>query len=248
MSRWIILRTSGAQTLRLAESLREAGQDAWSPARTLRRYMPAKTPTGQRLIETDAAILPTIVFVRALEGKVERDAQLLTLTIEATREPRQHPGFSIFSFMGRHGLKVVPFVADDQIRGLREEEAEQARLTQAMRDAESHAAAEAIRIAAIKSASAKRRAEQAAERKQRAAAAAAARQERTALRAKPVEIEVGKAVEVAGVPALVGVVGFMEGVEGHYANVRFGRLSWKIEGWQVMPSSHAHGALRSAAA
>ena len=225
VSRWFILRTSGGQTLALMASLVGAGFDAWTPARTLRRYMPAKTPSGKRLFETDVPILPTFVFAR--------EGDLQALAIAAEQDPSPHPAFSIF----RHGGRV-PLVGDREVAGLREEEAREAAMIKAMREAESHAEAERIRRAAIKSASARRRAEQALEREQRHER----RSQRTA-------IAPGTPVEVAGVPALVGVTGVMGETEGHYARVRFGAHSWKIEGWQVMPAaSHDNPAPRSLAA
>ena len=225
MSRWFILRTSGGQTLALAASLRDAGVDAWTPARVLRKSMPAKTPSGKRVIETDAPILPTFVFVRAEDEDRARDAQLIGLEIAAAADLSPHPGFSIFRFVDRHGRRLAPYVADREIAGLHEEEEAQAALIKAMREAESRAEAEAIRRAAIKSASARRRAEQALKR-----------DERARLRSQPATIEPGTQVEVTGFPALVGVIGVMEDTKGHYASVRFGKCSLKIEGWQVMPS------------
>lgn len=225
MSRWFILRTSGGQTLALAASLRSSGIDAWTPARTLRRYMPAKTPTGKRLVEIDAPILPTFVFMRAADDEVARAAQLAEAEGFAIADPSPHPRFSIFRYTDRHGRKLAPFVSDREVRGLQEEEEAQAALNKAMRDAESRAAAEAIRRAAMKSASARRRAEQALER-----------QERARLRAQQTSIAPGTPVEITGEAAFIGVVGIMEGTHGHYARVLFGNCSFKIEGWQVMPS------------
>lgn len=225
MSRWFILRTSGGQTLALAASLRSCDIDAWTPARTLRRYMPAKTPSGKRLVEIDAPILPTFVFMRAADDELVRAAQLMEIERLAIADPSPHPRFSIFRYTDRHGRKLAPFVGDREVLGLQEEEEAQAALIKAMRDAESRAEAEAIRRAAMKSASARRRAEQALER-----------QERARLRSHQPTIKPGTPVEVTGAPAFVGVVGIMEGTDGHYARVLFGNHSFKIEGWQVMPS------------
>lgn len=225
MSRWLILRTSGGQTLPLAASLRAAGFDVWTPSRTLRRFVPAKTPTGLRMIETDAPILPTFVFAR--------EQQLATLAIAAGTEPSPHPAFSVFRHAGR-----VPLVGDREIEGLRAEEAREAALIAAMRDAESRAEARRIRAAEVKSASARRRAEQAIEREERARRHA----ERPA-------ITPGAEVQVIGEPAWAGAVGVMEEIEGHYAHVRFGSCKLKIEGWQVMPAiDNETQALRSLAA
>jgi hypothetical protein len=108
----------------------------------------------------------------------------------------------------------------------------------AMHAAESHAAAEKIRIAAIKSAAARRRAEQELERDRR-----------MALRRAPIALADGVEVEVTDMPALVGIRGVFERANGPYAHVRFGTRSWKIEGWRVLPAPlNDNGALRSSAA
>ena len=225
MSRWCILRTSGGQTLPLARSLRAAGFDVWTPERTLRRFMPAKTISGKRLVETQVPILPTFVF--ASEDRLEELAEA------AGDRASAHPAFSIFCHAGR-----VPLVSHGSVAGLREEEAREAATIAEIRAAESHAEAERIRVAAIKSASARRRAEQAAER-----------QRLSALRAQRCAVALKSKVEVVDVPALVGVTGILEEVEGSYARVRFGTQSWKIDGWRVIPSTlHDNTALRSLAA
>lgn len=191
--------------------------------------MPAKTPTGKRLIETEVPILPTFVFIRAADTIVGREIQLRGLAVVAGLRTSPHPAFSIFLHGGR-----APLVGDREIAGLRSEEAREAATIQAMRDAETHAEAERIRREAIKSASARRR-----------AVAALEREQRNQRRAGGTTIPIGSPVEVAGVAAFTGVTGVIEAVEGHYAHVRFGAHSWKIEGWQVMPAS---AALRSTAA
>lgn len=121
---------------------------------------------------------------------------------------------------------------------LRDEEEREAETIKAIRDAETHAEAEAIRIAAIKSASARRRAEQAQERDRR-----------QALRSHRCTVAPGTTVEVTDEPAFVGVTGVFEEVDGAYARVRFGTSSWKIEGWRVMPALlHKDQALKGLAA
>ncbi|MFH7168762.1 hypothetical protein, partial [Klebsiella pneumoniae] len=69
MNRWTILRTSGGQTLPLMRSLREAGFEVWTPAKTFRKTIRANTLMGTRQIEVEAPILPTFVFAR--EADVE---------------------------------------------------------------------------------------------------------------------------------------------------------------------------------
>ena len=212
MTRWAILRTSGGQTLPLMRSLREAGFDVWSPAKPIRRTLRAKTPSGTRLIETEVPILPTFVFAS--------DRDLAALGDIAALSISPHPAFSVFRYGGR-----VPIVGDAEVRGLREEEARVVALHQAIRDAESYAEGEKIRIVAIKSEAARRRATKDLERQQRAA-----------LRSTRKTFEPGTEVAVSEMPALAGVAGVVETSDGAHAWVRFGLHSWKIEGWRVSPS------------
>lgn len=212
VARWIILRTSGGQTLPLMRSLRAADFEVWSPARTIRRVLRRGRP-GERSVESDVPILPTFLFAR--EGQLDALARL------AGDPANVHPGFSIF----RHGGRI-PLVGDGDVRGLQEEEMRAAATMQAIRAAESHAAAERIRIAAIRSEAARRRATKALERAKLAG-----------LRAQPVAVGVASAVEVAEMPAMAGVVGVVEAVDGAFARVRFGACSWKIEGWRLLPST-----------
>ena len=143
-----------------------------------------------------------------------------------------HPAFSIFRYGGR-----IPLVGDAEVRGLREEEERTIAVLQAMRDAESYADAEKIRIAAMQTETARRRATKELERAQR-----------LALRSTRRTFKPGAAVEVADMPAMVGVAGVVEASDGIHAWVRFGALSWKIEGWRVsLSDSDASAALGLAA-
>lgn len=209
MTRWAILRTSGGQTLPLMRSLCEAGFDVWSPAKPIRRTIRAKTPTGTRLIDTEVPILPTFLFAD--------ERHLSALSDIAALSVSPHPAFSLFRYGGR-----IPIVGDAEVKGLREEEARTVAVLQAMRAAESHAEAEKIRIAAMQSETARRRATKELEQAQRAA-----------LRSTRRTFEPGTAVEVAEMPAMVGVAGVVEASDGVHAWVRFGSHSWKIEGWRV---------------
>jgi len=194
MTRWVILRTGGGQTLPLMRSLLEAKFDVWSPARPIRRTLKAKTPTGTRLIDTEVPILPTFVFASEADlpklGDIADDL--------ASGRGCLHPAFSIFRYGGR-----IPVVGD----------------------AESYAEAEKIRIAAMQTETARRRATNELQRAQR-----------LALRSARRTFETGTAVEVADMPAMVGVAGVVEASDGIHAWVRFGSHSWKIEGWRVSPS------------
>ena len=212
VSHWIILRTSGGNTLPLMRSLRQAGFDAWTPAKTFRKTYRAKTILGTREIEVEAPILTTFVFAR--EHDLAALAQLMV------QQPSPHPAFSIFSVAAK-----VPVVRDAGIQGLRDEEQRMAEAIQEIRDAETHAEAERIRIAAIKSASARRRAERAQERERL-----------NALRANRCAVEIGTDVQLVDAPAFAGVTGILEEVDGAFVRVRFGASSFKIEGWRVMPA------------
>lgn len=211
MSRWCILRTSGGQTLPLARSLRASGFDVWTPARTIRKTVRARTPSGSRHLEVELPILPTFVFARERELAMLADA--------AAQLVSRHPAFSIF----RHGGRI-PLVSDGDVAGLRAEEERAAATIQAMRDAETHAEAEKIRIAAMKSEAARRRATKEMERAYLAT-----------LRARPIALVPGASVRVAEMPALAGVAGVIESTDKSFAMVRFGSQSWKIDGWRLSP-------------
>jgi len=224
MIRWAILRTSGGQTLPLMRSLRNAGFDVWSPAKPIRRTIRAKTPNGTRLIETEVPILPTFVFANERDLAALGDIAVLPIST--------HPAFSVFRYGGR-----VPIVGDAEVRGLREEEARVVALHEAIRDAESYAEGEKIRIAAIKSEAARRRATKDLELQQRAA-----------LRSTRKSFEPGTEVEVSEMPALAGVAGVVETSDGAHAWVRFGSHSWKIEGWRLSLSASDTSAVSGLAA
>lgn len=223
-SRWCILRTSGCQTLALARSLRQAGYDIWTPARTIRKIVRRGHRTEQRT-EVDVPILPTFVFAR------ERDLAMLADAAAQTISP--HPAFSIFRHDGR-----IPLVADREVAGLRQEEERAAATMQAMRDAETREEAERIRIASIKSEAARRRATRELERAQL-----------LELRAQKRTFDPGSNVRVLEMPALEGVTGVVESSDGTFASVRFGRQSWKIEAWRLSPGeTDADSVLRDLAA
>ena len=242
MTRWCILRTSGGQTLPLARSLRAAGFDVWTPAREIRKVVRRGTRAEKRL-EIDIAILPTFVFARETDLSALADAATQPTSADpaaaVTREddwvPRigdceralasisPYPQFSIF----RHGGRI-PLISDREVAGLQEEEREAAATMQAMRDAETREEAERIRIAAIRSESARRRAMKEMERARLAD-----------LRAQRQALQAGTQVDVAEMPALAGVTGVVESSDGVFAQVRFGTQSWKIEGWRLTPHESA---------
>lgn len=228
MTRWAILRTSGGQTLPLMRSLLAAEFDVWSPAKPIRRSIKAKTPTGTRLIDTEVPILPTFVFAS------EADLPTLGDIVEDRTCGRGclHPAFSIFRYGGR-----IPIVGDAEVRGLRKEEERTIAVLQAMRDAESHTEAEKIRIAAMRTETARRRATKELERAHR-----------LALRITRRSFMPGTLVEVAEMDVMVGVAGVVEASDGAHVWVRFGAHSWKIEGWRVSPSDSTTSAALGLAA
>lgn len=61
MSDWCVLRTSGPATLPLAETLRTAGIDAWTPTAVYAR----RRPRSRQRHEIRVALTPTYVFGRA---------------------------------------------------------------------------------------------------------------------------------------------------------------------------------------
>ena len=109
---WIILRTSGPRTLKLAASLNAAGVDAWTPIGTARRR--ARGQKNRR--DVPAPITPTFVFARA--------HHLADLLRHAAVPARQHPDFSIL-----HDRARVPVIHDASLVPLRQAE-EGARLQQ----------------------------------------------------------------------------------------------------------------------
>lgn len=85
---WVILKCSGAQTLRLAQSLAWASIEAWSPAETqTARKAGSRSRRPQRV-----PIMPTFVFARA-----EHLFDLLRIH-EAPASP--HPKFSFLRTVG----------------------------------------------------------------------------------------------------------------------------------------------------
>jgi len=114
---WIILRTSGAKTLKLAESLREEGFDVWTPSRVSSQRIPRGN--GRRSVAIP--IIPTFLFAR-----VWHLVDLLELAAMPERPRRgpggrkpAHPAFSVFR---DGGSEMIPVVDDAQLDPLREAE------------------------------------------------------------------------------------------------------------------------------
>ena len=100
---WCVLRTNGARTLPLAKALVAAGFDAWTPMRIDKRRAHR---AGKAMVEREAPLLPTFVFVQA--------DRLLDLHMVLALPVNPYPAFSIFRYNGR-----VPLLADREIERLR---------------------------------------------------------------------------------------------------------------------------------
>jgi hypothetical protein len=228
VTRWCILRTSGGRTLALADSLMAAGIEAWTPRRTLRREKPGRCRLidgSKPVVEIEAPILPTIVFVPA--------GAMAALATIAADPASPHPPFSLF----RHGDRY-PLIGVAELRGLRQAEQEAADLIQAIRTAETRAEAERIRIAGIR---------RQAERER--AARRAARERLQALRGERRDFDAGLRVVVAEAPALAGKVGRIVEAMGRTALVSFGGAhAWTIEAWRLSPFDVDEDAARKSTA
>lgn len=100
---WCILRTNGRRTLRLAQSLTDAGIEAWTP-RTVQKRRLSRVHMGFR--EVEQSMVPSFVFARACHL-----ADLMAI-LASFNSP--HPAFSIFQHAGR-----APVIADREIGHLR---------------------------------------------------------------------------------------------------------------------------------
>lgn len=105
MADWAILRTAGASTIRLAQTLTAAGIEAWTPTEARMKRLPRSK--AQR--EITAPILPTFVFARA-----DRIVELRALA-KATKKAQ--PDFSVFVYRG--GERAV---SDEDLEPLRQAE------------------------------------------------------------------------------------------------------------------------------
>lgn len=113
---WIILRTSGRSTLRLAEKLSEAEYDVWTPALVRR----VRKRRSDRIVERAAAITPTFVFARA-----DHLPELIALSQSRVKE---QPDFSVMRYYG-----IYPKIADSALDALRQEQDRAARRKKALK-------------------------------------------------------------------------------------------------------------------
>jgi transcription antitermination factor NusG len=101
--KWCILRTAGQRTLKLAQSLSDAGFEVWAPEQVTR----VQVPRSSRMVEKRGAILPTFVFARA-----DRLLDLLgVLALPVNPHPR-------FNLLRMHDGRV-PAIDDRMLNSLR---------------------------------------------------------------------------------------------------------------------------------
>lgn len=114
MTDWIILRTAGRSTLKLAETLTEDGYETWTPIETRTIRIPrANVRRTVRL-----PIMPSYVFARA--------HNLIDLIQLASMKPKPRramlqPSHADFSVMHYHDR--IPVIADHHLQSLRTIEA-----------------------------------------------------------------------------------------------------------------------------
>lgn len=101
---WFVLRAG--KTLALADDLRAAGLEAWTP----RYRIASRRPIGRSRTAREVALLPGYVFVRFWH--------LASLTHLTCRWPERFPEFKVLRLNGG-----VPLVADDELASLRDHEA-----------------------------------------------------------------------------------------------------------------------------
>jgi transcription antitermination factor NusG len=106
LNSWIILRTSGRTTMRLAETLSGASIDAWTPVET--RTMQIPRANMKRTVRLP--IMPSYVFAKA--------EHLFDLIELAGNSLGTHPAFSVMHYHDR-----IPVIADHHLQGLRTIEA-----------------------------------------------------------------------------------------------------------------------------
>lgn len=207
-SMWIILRMAGPRTLAVAASLKQAGFEVWTPARTLRRPAPGQRRRlvlglRRRMIEVEVPMLPGFAFARA--------RHLQDIASLALDPASRHPIFSVFQVVDR-----APLISDSGLAGLRDAEAREAAAAEAMRDAETREEAQRLRAEQMRTERARRK----------------------ALRRQRKDFHVGECVAVLDMPALAGLVGEIVETAGTSATIDFGgTLTMKVEAWRVIPSA-----------
>ena len=103
---YCILRTGGSKTLTLADSLKEAGLDAWTPV----EHRTRRKPRSKEITEIVICVMPTYVFASA------EDLSDLILLSKALISP--HPDFSVFRANG-----AIPIISETELAPIRAVEA-----------------------------------------------------------------------------------------------------------------------------
>lgn len=114
MSDWIILRTSGRTTMRLAETLTEDGYEAWTPVETRNIRIPRANV--RRTITLP--IMPSYVFVRA-----HHLIDLIQLSAMKPKPRREFPRPAHADFSVMHYHDRIPIISDFHLESLRNIEA-----------------------------------------------------------------------------------------------------------------------------
>lgn len=102
---WCVLRTSGKNTLRLANSLANAGLQVWTP---IEERM-IRVPRANVRRPITLPIMPSYVFARSTHI-----IDLIQIIERKKRLECDHPDFSLFHYADR-----IPIIADELLNGLR---------------------------------------------------------------------------------------------------------------------------------
>jgi transcription antitermination factor NusG len=105
VSDWCVLRTSGKNTLRLAQSLADEGMQVWTP----KEERMVRVPRANVRRPVTLPIMPSYVFARATHL-----IDLLQIIDRKKRLESDHPDFSLMRLGDR-----IPIIADELLNGLR---------------------------------------------------------------------------------------------------------------------------------
>jgi len=126
---WFILRMAGPRTLAVADSLKDAGYEAWTPLGSSSKRKSRKPGVEAKAVP----VMPTYVFAR--------DHHLHDLLAEAARPVSAHPAFSVFRWDGR-----IPLIADRSLDYLRRGEARYLRKLREAQPVKRFAAGETVQL------------------------------------------------------------------------------------------------------
>lgn len=111
---WIILRTSGRHTLRLASSLKDDGYEVWTPTEVKKIRIPRMNVRRSVTLP----LLPSYVFAKA--------AHMIDLLQLSDRQFKAHADFSVMRMSDS-----IPLIGDEQLQSLRQLEARRTPLAKA---------------------------------------------------------------------------------------------------------------------